>query len=55
MNGPFNTRISKFFGMRLPIVVGCIQNLSTADFVSAVVALAMGADGIIMGTRFLVA
>ncbi|WP_020676133.1 NAD(P)H-dependent flavin oxidoreductase [Geopsychrobacter electrodiphilus] len=36
MNGPFNTRITRLFGTRLPIVVGCMQNLSTADFVSAV-------------------
>jgi NAD(P)H-dependent flavin oxidoreductase YrpB (nitropropane dioxygenase family) len=36
MNRPFNTRITELFGTRLPIVAGCMQNLSTADYVGAV-------------------
>lgn len=36
MNKLFETRITELFGTRLPIVAGCMQNLSTADYVSAV-------------------
>jgi NAD(P)H-dependent flavin oxidoreductase YrpB (nitropropane dioxygenase family) len=36
MNRPFKTRITELFGTRLPIVAGCMQNLSTADYVGAV-------------------
>ena len=36
MNKLFNTRITELFGTRLPIVAGCMQNLSTADYVGAV-------------------
>jgi NAD(P)H-dependent flavin oxidoreductase YrpB (nitropropane dioxygenase family) len=36
MDKPFKTRITELFGTRLPIIAGCMQNLSTADYVGAV-------------------
>jgi len=35
MSKAVNTRITEFYDIRLPIVAGCMQHLSTADYVSA--------------------
>ena len=37
----FQTRITEFFGIRLPIVAGCMQHLSTPEYVAAAASAGM--------------
>jgi nitronate monooxygenase len=41
MTAPFKTRITDLFGIRLPIVAGCMQHLSTPEYVAAVASAGM--------------
>jgi nitronate monooxygenase len=41
MTSPFKTRITDLFGIRLPIVAGCMQHLSTPEYVAAAASAGM--------------
>ncbi len=41
MTTPFKTRITDLFGIRLPIVAGCMQHLSTPEYVAAAASAGM--------------